>query len=44
MAVRNAVLRMNGFSVDGWYDVVDSERSRMAIVEAYQANISDNVM
>jgi hypothetical protein len=32
------------FSVGGWHDVVDPERSRMEIVEAYQASISDNVM
>jgi hypothetical protein len=35
---------MNGFSVGGWHDVVDPERSRMEIVEAYQASISDNAM
>jgi hypothetical protein len=44
MVVRNAALRMNGFSVGGWHDVVDPERSRMEIVEAYQASISDNAM
>jgi hypothetical protein len=35
---------MNGFSIGGWHDVVDPERSRMEIVEAYQASISDNAM
>jgi hypothetical protein len=35
---------MNCFSVGGWHDVVDPERSRMEIVEAYQASISDNAM
>jgi len=44
MVVRNAALRMNGFSVGSWHDVVDPERSRMEIVEAYQASISDNAM
>jgi hypothetical protein len=34
MVVRNAALRMNGFSVSGWHDVVDPERSRTEIVEA----------
>jgi hypothetical protein len=42
--VRNAALRINGFSVGSWHDVVDPERSRMEIVEAYQASISDNAM
>jgi hypothetical protein len=42
--VRNAALRINGFSVGGWHDVVDPERSRIEIVKAYQANISDNAM
>jgi hypothetical protein len=44
MAVRNAALRMNGLSVGGWDDVVDPERSRTEIVEAFQASISDNAM
>jgi len=42
--VRNAALRMNGLSVGGWHDVVDPERPRMEIVEAFQASISDNAM
>lgn len=44
MVVRNAALRMNGLSVGGWHDIVDPERSRMEIVEAFQASISDNVL
>lgn len=35
---------MNGFSVNNWHDVVDPERSRIKIVKAYQASISDNAM
>jgi hypothetical protein len=44
MVVRNAALRMNGLSVGGWHDVIDPERSRMEIVEAFQGSISDNVL
>jgi hypothetical protein len=44
MMIKNAIFRMNGFSVDSWHDVIDPERLRMEIVEAYQASISDNVM
>jgi len=44
MVVRNAALRMNGFSVGSWHDVSDAERLRMEIVEAFEAYISDNAM
>jgi hypothetical protein len=41
---RNATLRMNGFPVGGWHDLVDPGRSRIEIEEAFQASISDNAM
>jgi hypothetical protein len=44
MVVRNAALRMNGFSVGSWHDVLDAERLRVEIVEAFGACISDNAM
>jgi hypothetical protein len=44
MVVRNAALRMNGFSIGSWHDVLDVERLRMEIVEAFEACISDNAM
>ena len=37
MVVRNAALRMNSLAVGGWHDVLDAERLRMEIVEAFMA-------
>jgi hypothetical protein len=44
MVARNSELRMNGLPVGSWHDIVDPERSRMEIVEAFMASIPDNAM
>ena len=44
MVVRNAALRMNGFSVGSWHDMLDAEHLSMDIVEAFEIYISDNAM
>jgi len=44
MVVRNMRLRMNGFAVGGWRDVLDADQLRMDMVEAFQTCISDNAL
>ena len=44
MVVRNSALRMNGLSVGGWHDVLDPERLRMDIVEAFETCISEKAL
>lgn len=44
IAVRNSALRINGLSVSSWHDLLDPERLRIDIVEAFKTCILDSAL